>query len=116
MNQSLAQSNKLKLEEEKKKLLQLMGKIGHQTSDGNFEADFPNKGDSDDSNAQEVTEYEVSVGEEKIFEIRLKKVLQALARIDKGSYGKCSVGGEDIDVKRLTAMPEADTCAIHANN
>jgi RNA polymerase-binding transcription factor DksA len=116
MNQKFLEQNKAKLEAEKKKLLELMSEVGHKTSEGNFAADFPNKGDSDDDNAQEVNEYAVNIGEEKIFEVRLKKVSKALERIAKGTYGKCSVGGEDIDVKRLEVMPEAETCATHAQN
>ena len=116
MDQALVQINKPKLEAEKKKLLELMGKVGHKTSDGHFRADFPNKGDSEDDNAQEVTEYAVNIGEEKVLAVRLKKVTAALERIDSGTYGKCLVGNEEIDVKRLEAMPEADTCTKHLQN
>jgi len=115
MDQDLIQRNKTKLEAEKEKLLKLLDKLGHKTSDGSFKTDFPNKGDSEDDNAQEVTEYSVNIGEEKVLSERLQKVNAALDRIGRGTYGTCSVGGEDIEVKRLTVAPEVDTCVAHSD-
>ncbi len=42
----------------------------------------------------------------------IKKIDQALRRIEEGSYGICEACGEDIDEKRLEARPEASLC-IH---
>ncbi len=41
----------------------------------------------------------------------LASINRALARIDSGSYLVCSVCGEDIDSRRLEAVPYADRCA-----
>lgn len=41
---------------------------------------------------------------------RINQLAAALARIEEGTYGTCSVCGERIEEARLTAMPEADTC------
>lgn len=41
---------------------------------------------------------------------RLREIEQALERIEKGEYGKCTLCGKDIDMERLEAYPEADTC------
>lgn len=46
-------------------------------------------------------------------EPRYQDVLAALARIEAGSYGTCVVGGETIEVARLTADPAAKTCTTH---
>jgi DnaK suppressor protein len=46
-------------------------------------------------------------------ETRYNDVLAALARIEAGTYGKCSVGGEDIEEARLGADPAAATCVAH---
>lgn len=46
-------------------------------------------------------------------EIRYNAVLSALARIENGTYGICSVSGEKIEVARLTADPAATTCKAH---
>lgn len=40
----------------------------------------------------------------------LRRIDQALARIDDGSYGECSLCGNDINPERLAALPSASTC------
>ena len=40
----------------------------------------------------------------------LREVEEALARINKGSYGKCEKCGTKIEVKRLTAVPQTRHC------
>lgn len=46
-------------------------------------------------------------------EARYDHVLGALGRIEKGTYGVCEVGGEQIEEKRLAADPAATTCVVH---
>lgn len=46
-------------------------------------------------------------------EIRYNAVLSALTRIEAGTYGVCSVGGETIEADRLNADPAATTCKAH---
>lgn len=46
-------------------------------------------------------------------EARYDEVLAALSRIEKGTYGVCSVGGEEIEEARLRADPAASTCKVH---
>lgn len=46
-------------------------------------------------------------------EIRYNEVLAALERIAQGTYGLCSVGGEEIEEDRLNADPAATTCKAH---
>lgn len=117
MNTKLIEDNKLKLETEKKRLKGLLVGLGKKTkikSKEDFKSDFPNMGDSQDDNAQEVAQYETNLGKEKILEERLRKVDGALQRMRDGSYGKCLVGGEEIDEARLRVMPEAETCTEHS--
>jgi len=40
----------------------------------------------------------------------LESVIAAIRRIDTGSYGTCAACGEQIDAKRLDALPEAPAC------
>jgi DnaK suppressor protein len=40
----------------------------------------------------------------------LRKINQALARIDEGTYGFCEETGEEIGLKRLEARPVATLC------
>ncbi|KKR32281.1 MAG: binding protein, DksA/TraR family protein [Parcubacteria group bacterium GW2011_GWF2_39_8b] len=48
-------------------------------------------------------------------EIRLNEVKRALEKIENGTYGKCEVSGEDIELDRLEANPAAKTCKAHMN-
>lgn len=44
---------------------------------------------------------------------RLSRVKDALARIEKGSYGVCEVCQAPIEPARLAADPAATTCTVH---
>ena len=44
----------------------------------------------------------------------LMYVENALSRIENGTYGECEVCGEDIEPKRLEAIPYATLCMQHA--
>jgi RNA polymerase-binding transcription factor DksA len=46
-------------------------------------------------------------------EARYDSVLEALKRIEKGTYGKCEVCGKKIVEARLEADPTATTCVEH---
>ena len=45
---------------------------------------------------------------------QLRHVETALARLDDGTYGTCSVCGEAISERRLEALPSTDRCIDHA--
>jgi DnaK suppressor protein len=40
----------------------------------------------------------------------IKKIQDALGRIDEGSFGECEDCGEDIELRRLEARPTATLC------
>ncbi|PIR16224.1 MAG: RNA polymerase-binding protein DksA [Deltaproteobacteria bacterium CG_4_10_14_0_2_um_filter_43_8] len=42
--------------------------------------------------------------------VLLKKINEALKKIDDGAYGICEECGEDISIERLLARPVADYC------
>jgi DnaK suppressor protein len=44
-----------------------------------------------------------------------RRVVEALGRLDAGTYGRCAVCQEPIDDERLEARPEAETCRKHAD-
>jgi RNA polymerase-binding transcription factor DksA len=46
-------------------------------------------------------------------EARYDSVLAALGRIEKGTYGTCTVCGKQIELARLEADPAASTCIEH---
>ncbi|WP_232698405.1 TraR/DksA C4-type zinc finger protein [Brevibacillus daliensis] len=44
----------------------------------------------------------------------MREIDQALVRMEKGTYGICTVCGKEIAVDRLIALPQALTCKEHA--
>jgi len=44
-----------------------------------------------------------------------RRITEALARIEGGTYGSCVVCHEQIDDERLDARPEVATCRKHAD-
>ena len=44
---------------------------------------------------------------------RRERVEAALARLDRGEYGRCAVCGAEIDDERLEIRPETDRCRDH---
>ena len=48
--------------------------------------------------------------------LQLLRIGSALARIEDGSYGTCTVCGERIAPARLMLVPEADRCAKCTNS
>jgi DnaK suppressor protein len=43
---------------------------------------------------------------------RPARLTAALERFTQGTYGKCQICGQDIEAKRLTAVPEVETCLV----
>lgn len=44
-------------------------------------------------------------------QVKLALILEALERVEQGSYGLCVVCGEPIEMGRLTVFPESRECA-----
>lgn len=66
-----------------------------------------------DEVADDLEELEEREEVELALEKRLKQVRAALARLDAGTYGRCEIGGEEIEAERLEANPTARTCKTH---
>lgn len=70
--------------------------------------------EADPNDAADLIEgYEDNAGIVKELEIRYNQVLAALSRIEAGTYGVCTAGGEAIEEARLQADPAAATCVAH---
>lgn len=63
--------------------------------------------------ADQIDGYETNTAILKDLETRYNEVLGALTRIETGTYGICSVSGEEIEDDRLAADPAANTCKAH---
>jgi len=49
-------------------------------------------------------------------ETRYNNITRALEKIEKGTYGICEIGQEEIEADRLEANPSARTCKAHIND
>lgn len=84
---------------------------------GEWETKYPDLNvDPSDKNdmADEVEEFDNALGINAVLEEKLEEINLALERIEKGTYGKCEVGGEEIPEDRLRANPAARTCVKHS--
>lgn len=71
---------------------------------------FPDFGDSEDENAQEVASYSDRLSLNENLEKTLRDILNALKRIEEGSYGVCKYCENPIGEARLKARPDSSSC------
>ncbi len=107
-----------RLEDEKKELEIALATVGRRNPSNPLDWEpLPQATgqESDPIDAAELIEgYEDNTAILKDLEIQYGAVLAALARIEGGTYGTCSVDGVAIDEARLEANPAASTCVAHA--
>lgn len=107
------------LEEEKTRLEGELGSVGRRnpSNPADWEALPSEVGQEADANdtAEQIDGYETNTAILKELEARYNNVLRALERLEAGTYGVCSVGGEKIEAARLAADPAASTCKKHLN-
>lgn len=77
---------------------------------GDYETNFDEVGTDREDNTTEVEEYTDNLPVEMTLEKKLKDVIDALEKIEKGTYGTCENCGKEIDLERLKANPSARTC------
>lgn len=116
MNKNLTQLKK-KLGDEKRLLEKELSAIGVRDprNPENWEAREEKNEYTEDPNvaADVIEETEKHHALTDTLEIRLRNVVTALKRIEEGTYGICSIGGEQIEQERLEANPAAITCKKH---
>ncbi|MFA6383671.1 MAG: TraR/DksA C4-type zinc finger protein [Parcubacteria group bacterium] len=96
---------------EKKELEENLGRIAKPLDDkGDYETSFENIGTDRDDNATEVEQYTDNLPVEATLEKKLQDILEALQRMDAGTYGICENCHQEIDIERLKASPSAKTC------
>jgi len=64
--------------------------------------------------ATETADRELDAAREVMFEARLGQIDDALARLDAGTYGICTVCGKPIPDERLEAVPDTPYCVKDA--
>ncbi len=115
ISKELIEKNKKRLVDEQKRLLEV---IKHDdTADAEFPGGMKPKydelGNEEGDNASEIENFGNQLAVTEELESQLKKIEWALARIKNGTYGVCSEGDE-IEEKRLEALPTAETCIKHS--
>lgn len=98
-------SEKIRLENE---LGKFTTKNKHVKDD--YDAEFPEYGDKEDENAQEVAQYTADKPMEIALEKELRDVNKSLDRLKKDDYGICKYCDKPIDEKRLLARPTSGAC------
>lgn len=111
-SQNFLEQIKKTLLEEKNRLEQELAKFTKKNPHvaGDYDATFPEYGDKDDENAQEVAAYTTNKPLEIGLENTLRDVNKSLERLDKGVYGVCKYCDKLIEEKRLLARPTSSAC------
>lgn len=101
-SQEFIEKQRLFLEKEKQKL----------EKDLKVTNKFPQYGDSEDDNTEEVEDFYTAKGQVNELQILLDDVNKALEKIKQGEYGYCENCGKKklIEKARLEAFPAATSC------
>lgn len=110
MDQKILEELKGKLVAEKAQLEEQLSKFATKTAEGEYKTNFPDDiGSEQGENAIEVEDYTDKLALEQSLETQLKDIIDALAKMEEGTYGKDEKTGEDIEADRLQAYPAART-------
>jgi len=103
---------KSQLLREKEELEKNISKIARpiDKEEGDYKTNFDDIGSDRDDNATEVDQYSDNLSVENTLEKRLQDIIDAIERMEKGTYGICNNCQKEIDIERLKANPAATTC------
>ena len=112
MNKAFIKEMQTELETEKMRLEAEISEFSTKNPNNSsvYTADFPNIGDKEDENAEEVDTYSTNLTLERTLEASLRDAEKALGRIKNGTYGICKYCQKEIDEKRLRARPSSSSC------
>jgi DnaK suppressor protein len=96
------------LEERRQQILQDMEDYKGESGEGRVK--FPEYGDKQDENAQEIGEYSTNLATNQVLESTLRDIEASLKRIEDGTYGVCKYCKKPIGEKRMKARPVASAC------
>lgn len=102
---SFVEQQKARLQQELERVTLDLGKVSDKVG-----ARYEDLGDDEESNAQEVAQFEESVDATKQLRSLRDDLEAALKRIEVGNYGICEQCKESISQERLEAVPSARTC------
>lgn len=115
MDKQLLNDLKKQLTERQEAVIGQLGSIGHREvgeegAEINFNADFPQYGDSAEDSAVEVADYAKNLSVERELEKELRDIEKAIKKMADGTYGICSHCGQPIEIERLKVRPESGSC------
>jgi DnaK suppressor protein len=91
-------------------LEELKSITGNTSNSEKQKAKFPDFGNKNDENAQEIDQYSTNLATENVLGKTLRDINSTLDRIEKGKYGICKYCGKEIGKKRMLARPVASAC------
>ncbi|MBI2120677.1 MAG: hypothetical protein HYT94_03590 [Parcubacteria group bacterium] len=103
---------------EKSRLEEELGSVGRVNPDNPNDwegtaGDTDVETEDENSLADKLEDFEERSAVEVELESQLILVKNALERLENGTFGVCTVGGEEIEADRLEANPAAETCKKH---
>ena len=103
---------KQKLLEEKKRIENTLSKTetGKPGADREYETTFPEIERDEEENADEMEMYESNLAADESMKAELKKIDEALTRMENGTYGTCANCKKEVPLERLRAYPQAEHC------
>ncbi len=112
MNSKLLEESKKRLELEKKLIEEELRSFNIEVAPDVFEFNPPEFEDSQekDKEADEDEEADMLLALKAQLESRLDDIIDALRKIEKGSYGRCEKCGKKIEREVLIADPAARYC------
>ncbi len=117
MDKEFLAQQKKKLETEKEEIEKEIKNIADGGEISNhISVKYPQLGDTEEDNAEEVETYMENLDIEGYLEDILKNINSAFTRIEQGNYGTCQKCGKEIDKARLDAYPAATLCLEDQKN
>jgi len=115
MDKQLLKELKKQLEDRQEAVISQLKNVGREEPsepgvEVNFNANFPNYGDSVEDSAVEVADYAKNLSVERELEKELRDIEKALQKMKDGTYGICSHCGQQIEIERLKIRPESGSC------
>lgn len=95
---------------EMKGLLEEMKAKTERELEKTVSAEFPEYGNKEDENAEEVATYETNLRLEETLQGELRDINKALAMIESKTYGICKYCKQPIAEERLRARPTSGSC------
>jgi RNA polymerase-binding transcription factor DksA len=112
LDQKISSELKSSLLKEKAELEKNLAQIAKplDKKGGDYETNFEEIGTDKEDNATEIEQYSDNFSVEIILEKKLQAIIEALKKIEAGTYGTCEKCQKEIDSKRLEASPSAKNC------